>query len=316
MGQLQHVWVKNKKLVDESTPLKCDYMWCNYDLSLTTNIEALTCIDDLPEFALKAMISEESRPRVESFDEGMLIILRGVNFNPEESEEDMVSLRIWVEKNRILTCHYRTIQTLDEMYEKMQAGIIPSSSSVLLAHIISVLFQKIEDTIINLDDRVDLLEESITESMTGVSQDVRGLITVLRKKIVVFKRHLLPQREVVSLLRNSTLSWLHDEHRNYHNENYERVMRNLEDLEVMRDRLNILKEDVQYILSERLSKNTYILSIVAAIFLPLGFLTGLLGINVGGIPGTENPNSFWLTCVGLGVIVILQAVLFRKMKWL
>ncbi|PWQ98430.1 zinc transporter ZntB [Leucothrix arctica] len=316
MSDLQRLWIKSGKLVDESFSSTSDYSWCDYDLQLTTHAEALSLVDNIPSFALKAMLSQESRPRVESFNEGMLIILRGINFNPDESEEDMVSIRIWVEKNRIVTCHYRSIQTLDEIKEKMTAGAVPMSSSVLLAHLISILFQKIEDTILELDDSVDLLEESITESTLGISQDVRGQITLLRKKIVVFKRHLLPQREVVSQLRNSTLNWLHDEHRNYHNENYERVMRNLEDLEVMRDKLNILKEDVQYILSDRLNKNTYILSIVAAIFLPLGFLTGLLGINVGGIPGTDNPNSFWLTCVGLVVIVAAQAILFRKMKWL
>ena len=315
MGELRKVYIKNSKLLDASMSSSCDYYWCNYDLSLTTHIEALTNLDEIPDFALKAMLSEESRPRVESFNEGMLIILRGVNFNPEESEEDMVSLRIWVDGDKVLTSHYRTVQTLDEVKERISAGIVPSSSSVMLAHIISVLFQKVENTVIELDDSVDMLEELITESTTEIHQDIRSNITSLRKKVVVFKRHLLPQREVVSQLRNSTFEWLHDEHRNYHNENYDRVIRNLEDLEVMRDKLNILKEDVQYILSERLSKNTYILSIVAAIFLPLGFLTGLLGINVGGMPGVENTNAFWLTCIGLVVIVILQAVWFRKMKW-
>ncbi|RVU83979.1 zinc transporter ZntB [Leucothrix sargassi] len=316
MTEIKKISVSRGKLQEALTPSANDYTWVDYDLQQASHKEALEQVDDIPMFALNAMISEESRPRVEAFEEGLLIILRGVNLNPEESTEDMVSLRIWVEQNRIVTSHFRNIQTLEEVRAKMARGTVPSSSSTMLAHIISVLFQKIEDTIIELDDSVDLLEESITELTTDVSSDIRGNITLFRKKIAIFKRHLLPQREVVIQLRNSTLSWLHDDHRNYHNENYERVMRNLEDLEVMRDRLNILKEDVQYILSERLSKNTYILSIVAAIFLPLGFLTGLLGVNVGGVPGLDSPNAFWITCIGLVLIVVIQAVLFRKMKWL
>ncbi|MEX0583120.1 MAG: CorA family divalent cation transporter, partial [Sneathiella sp.] len=58
-----------------------------------------------------------------------------------------------------------------------------------------------------------------------------------------------------------------------------------------------------------------VLSVVAAIFLPLGFLTGLLGINVGGIPGSENPYAFFIFLGILVVIVGLQILLFKKLKW-
>jgi zinc transporter len=59
-----------------------------------------------------------------------------------------------------------------------------------------------------------------------------------------------------------------------------------------------------------------VLAIVSAIFLPLSFLTGLMGMNVAGLPGTENPWSFWIL-VGLmtGVAAVIL-VLFRIKKWL
>jgi len=64
-----------------------------------------------------------------------------------------------------------------------------------------------------------------------------------------------------------------------------------------------------------LNKNMYVLSVVAAIFLPLGFLTGLLGINVGGMPGADNTDAFWIFCGLLVIVVGLQVLLFKKMKW-
>jgi len=54
---------------------------------------------------------------------------------------------------------------------------------------------------------------------------------------------------------------------------------------------------------------------VAALFLPLGFLTGLLGINVGGIPGAENPYSFWIFCGILVVLLTTQVWVFLVKKW-
>ena len=69
-------------------------------------------------------------------------------------------------------------------------------------------------------------------------------------------------------------------------------------------------------LGAQMNKTMYLLSIVAAIFLPLGLLTGLLGINVGGIPGTESPYAFIVVCVGLIFIAFIQALIFRRMRWM
>ena len=65
-----------------------------------------------------------------------------------------------------------------------------------------------------------------------------------------------------------------------------------------------------------MNKTMYVLSIVAGIFLPLGLLTGLLGINVGGIPGTEHPLAFMLVCVLLLIIAGGLVWLFKRMKWM
>jgi|TARA_B110000503_G_C7116593_1_gene400641 zinc transporter len=59
----------------------------------------------------------------------------------------------------------------------------------------------------------------------------------------------------------------------------------------------------------------YVLSVISAIFLPLGFLTGLFGINIGGIPGVEDPNAFWVFSGILVVIVSLQIWIFKKLGW-
>ena len=65
----------------------------------------------------------------------------------------------------------------------------------------------------------------------------------------------------------------------------------------------------------RLNKNTYILSVIASIFLPLGFLTGLLGINIEGIPGATNQSAFYIFCGIITLITAIQVIIFKKLKW-
>ena len=68
--------------------------------------------------------------------------------------------------------------------------------------------------------------------------------------------------------------------------------------------------------TEDISLRMYALSVVAGIFLPLGLLTGLLGINVGGMPGVDSPVAFTIVCVILVLIGLGQLWLFRRMRWL
>jgi zinc transporter len=98
-------------------------------------------------------------------------------------------------------------------------------------------------------------------------------------------------------------------------ENYDHLMRYVEDLDAIRERAQIVKDELANIIADRLNKNLYELSVIAAVFLPLGFLTGLLGINVGGIPGVDNPYAFFIFSGILILLVIIQILLFKKLKW-
>jgi len=53
---------------------------------------------------------------------------------------------------------------------------------------------------------------------------------------------------------------------------------------------------------------------VAAIFLPLGLLTGLLGINVGGIPGAETGSAFWIVSGGLLLLMVVEFWILKKLR--
>ena len=83
-----------------------------------------------------------------------------------------------------------------------------------------------------------------------------------------------------------------------------------------RERAAITQEELRSHLAEQMNKAMYTLSIVAAIFLPLSLLTGLLGINVAGIPGTENHWAFTIVTVAIVAMGIGLVAWFKKIHWL
>jgi len=84
----------------------------------------------------------------------------------------------------------------------------------------------------------------------------------------------------------------------------------------MRDKTIVAQEDLASFMTEQVEQRTYLLSIVAAIFLPLTFATGLLGINVAGIPWADHKHAFEGVCLLLLLLVFCQILLFRYKKWL
>jgi len=132
----------------------------------------------------------------------------------------------------------------------------------------------------------------------------------------MLRRYLAPQREAMMKLQAEIVPWLSDSDRMHLREITDRVVRYIEDLDSVRDRAAVTQEELVNRLSEQMNTRMYVLSLVAAIFLPLGFLTGLLGINVGGIPGSENQSAFLIFIMMLIVVVFLQIVIFKKKKWL
>ena len=95
-----------------------------------------------------------------------------------------------------------------------------------------------------------------------------------------------------------------------------RLRRYIDDVDISKESALVLQDELRARSLSSSENATYMLTVVAGIFLPLSFLTGLLGINVGGIPGVNNPEAFW-TVVGICVAVLIGLLLlFKRLRWL
>ncbi len=299
---------------DVSKAIKDDALsWVHLDVNDTGSREwleqELTYLDNI---IIDALLAGETRPRILEFEDGVLLILRGVNLNENAQAEDMISVRLWIDQHRIISTQRRPLKATKDIQERLIAGKGPKNSGDFIAMLSTRLFERMEPVFSELDERLDDVEERVMEDPDAKE---RQEITSIRKQTIMFRRYIAPQRDVIAHLRTSEQPWLDQRHKRRLQESLDQVVRYIEDLDTIRERAQIVKDELTNALADRMNKNMYVLSVIAAIFLPLGFFTGLMGINIGGMPGVDNANAFWIFSGMLVVVVTLQTLLFKKLKW-
>lgn len=300
------------KEINQWTPEQ-GILWVHLDYTSPESARWLNRHCQLNKLTSRALLNEETRPRSIINPEGILVFLRGVNLNPGQDPEDMVALRIWIEENRIITTRKRPLLSIEDIRQTLVDNTGPKTSIEFLLRLNDALTHRIGNVLEEIEESVDRLEQQV---LTQESRLLRPKIADIRRQAIEIRRYLAPQREALNTLYLAESRLLNPSHRAHLREATDRIIRHIEDLDSTRDRAAITQEELSSRLSEQIDHRMYVLSIVAVIFLPLGFITGLLGINVGGIPGANSQWGFLWVCGSLGAILLAMFWVFRKKRWL
>ena len=288
-------------------------LWQHVDLKGAGSKDWLRKNANIDKLTYQALSADETRPRSFAAQDGLLVVLRGVNHNPGEDAEDMVSIRVWIEKNRILSARVRKLLAIQDIVQSMKDNNGPRSPGEFLANLIELLANRIGDFVNRLEDELGEIEDNL-ESIAP--DQMRAQLGSLRRQIASVRRFLAPQRDALDRLYHIETDILNDRDRQRLREESDRVSRYLEDLDLARERAIVLQEAFLSQLAQQQNTRMYVLSIVAAIFLPLTFVTGLLGMNVGGLPGLDNANGFLIAVVIMLVATGLITLFFKFKKWI
>ena len=292
---------------------KCEVLWvhlCRTRPGVAEWLEEL----GIPEPTRELLTSDDTRPR--AFREGNTLVatMRGINFNPGAEPEDMLSMQLWCDGKRLVTLRRDPLQTprhVLRMIDRREAG--PNDCGALITELAEAMITRMSRAIIDMNDHIDELEARDPEDDP---EAMLSKISSIRRNCLGLKRHMGPMHEALEAISRYAPPWFEDHDRREISESIDRLKRYLDDLDISKESAVVLQDDIRSRAVAGSERATYMLTIVAGIFLPLGFLTGLLGINVGGMPGVESGDAFWIvTGVCLAIIAVLMG-LFKYWKWL
>lgn len=288
-------------------------LWVHFDYSSKEAIDWISNKSGIDPVAIEALLTAETRPRTTVLDDSILLALRGVNLNANSDPEDMISIRLFISQELIISTKKRDLLSVKDILQSFEKNKGPINSSEFLIYLTDRLTSRMEGTIEELEDKASEMEELILDSN---NIQLRTQISKIRREAISLRRYLAPQREAMYKLYHDKLSWLSEYDKIQLREITDQLIRYIEELDSINDKVTLIQEESLNKISEQMNQRMYVLSIISAIFLPLGFLTGLLGINVGGLPGTENKDAFSIFSIILIVVGIGQYYLLKKFKWI
>jgi zinc transporter len=267
---------------------------------------------DIPEPTAELLTSDATRPRAFREGEALVATLRGINFNPGAEPEDMVSMQLWSDGRRLITLRRVRLQTPRDTRNDLDAGKGPVDAGNLITLLTEHLIGRMSHSIYELDASIDALE---AEEADGADKAMLDEISRVRRECLALKRYMSPQHEALENISRDAPAWFEDHDRREIAESIDRLRRYVEDLDIAKESALVLQDDVRARLLERNARTQAQLAIVSTIFLPLTFLSGLIGMNVEGIPGAHDPMAFWKIVAVCAAIAAGQLVLFRRLKW-
>lgn len=289
------------------------FQWLHFDRQSAQTGDWITQSSGIDDHIAVALLAEETRPRCTPYGDGYLLNLRGVNLNPGANPEDMVSIRLWIEPNRVISNRRLRLLAVQDIRDRIADGEVPRTPGDIVVSLCGNLLDRMEPTLVELMDRVDELEEVILNSQVERNREE---LNNIRHRAILLRRFIVPQRDAIAQLVRMEGDHFSARNENLLTEAANRITRFAEELDAIRDRCGAIQDNLETQLMYRMNRTIYQLSVIAGIFLPLSFVAGVLGINVGGIPLEKSAWGFLSVCLMLGAIGALEFWYFRRRGWL
>jgi zinc transporter len=265
----------------------------------------------LGPFVLEALTAAETRPRCDAVGDGAVLNLRGRSSEALAASDPLASIRIYAAGNTVFSVTRKTLNALKPVREQVEAGKILDPGD-LIAAFAQAITEELDPVVADLGDSLDACEEQIAANHAF---ELRREVNHTRVQAIGYRRFLVPQRAALEKLAGLPGDWLRDDDRLHLNAAADRAARMSEELDSIRERAALIHETLTDLRAEQIDQRSLIIAVVAMVFLPLTFITGLLGMNVAGIPFAHEPWAFAAVVALCVVMAVAISAYFMRRHW-
>lgn len=265
----------------------------------------------LADYVVESLTATETRPRCDQIGDGALLNLRGRSNDAMPMSDPLASVRIWCVAGRVISVTRRHLSAVALVEAELIKGMIHDPGD-LVAEFATAITTELDPEVAELGDELDDCEADLDADRIF---ELRRKVTQVRSAAIGYRRFLSPQRSAIEKLAALPVPWLEDDDRLHLTAAADRAARMAEELESIRERAALTHEALTDLRAEQIDSRSLVIAIVAMIFLPLTFLTGLLGMNVEGIPYAKESWAFWGVVAVCMLLAVMIAGYFVRRRW-
>jgi magnesium transporter len=275
---------------------------------------------DFHALDLEDVQSRNQRPKIDTYDEYLFIVLHFPIFDPSVGRLGTGELDLFVGPGYLITIPNQPLQPVEYLFERcrskeeMREQLFSRGSGYLLYRIVDDSFDYCFPMLRKIGNKLDALEEEIFE---GRSEEIVRDISNAKQEIINFRKVIRPQRPVLRDLERVKQRYLAEDFdlEIYFDDIVDAHERIWDMLENYKEVVEALEESNESVISHRVNDVLRVLTAISVIVLPLTLIASIWGMNVG-VPGEGDSEDFFWIVGALGALLVAMVAYFRKRGWL
>lgn len=295
-------------------------VWADVQGNPASALPRLNAMFNLPHAIGEALLDEVARARLIESRDIYAIVVHGIGFDEQQEDAVVTKLDIIFGQGFLITSHRESIPWLDGLWtlahkDAGKENVMGRGVARLLHSILDTQVDSYFPVVDTLDDLIDQLEDA---TVNDTSNTVQVRLFRMKRAIATLRRVVSPQVELTNSLITRTGDLIPNDIEPYFADVRDHTLRVFEMLDSFRDLLSGLLDVYLTTVSNRLNVVMKQLTIIATIFMPITFITGIFGMNFGHMPQVEHDAgwNFWLVILSMVVISVAQAWYFKRREWM
>lgn len=264
-------------------------LWLHFNLADGRARDWLREDAHLPAAVREALLEDDAHVHVQMFEQGFVAVLRDLVREVQGGEARYASFGVYVDQSRLISVRRNPLETFDRLRHELAKGLELPSTIALFEHLVECLADTFEGVVERLASIVEEAEDSI---LAGHSEDRGTELRRVRWLLARLRREARANRSALARLPARLPATDGGERHQTLGAAIDRFAGVARDLELVEDRARLMQEEIAGRLGESTNRNLYLLSVVTTAMLPVTLVTGVFGMNVGGMPWTEDPHGF------------------------
>jgi len=283
-------------------------IWLHFNLSDVRAKHWLEERSGLPESVTQSLLDPEPRIHVEILDDAVVAVLADLHHDFDRDPEGLGNIRLYLDRHRVISFRRDRLRTADRVRRDLLSGTPIASTGALFLHFLERLDETMGDAIAALVREVDHAEDEILADRYQSQVSVIGRV---RRTVARLRRHMSATRSALGTLKYhppEVLTAGEDEDEQERAASrlrvaVERLESTFQELDALQERTRLLQDEITGRLAEATNRNVFVLSTLSVALLPITLITGIFGMNVGGLPFLNDAHGFKWVMVAMGASV-------------